>query len=99
MIAFYAPTERVQGVVQRIFLFHVPMAWRANPQAPPEMLLTLAVSMLAMTLVYAALLIYRTQLELTTDENRALDTRLAQTDALPPTPALRREGGGERVGA
>ncbi|MBM2812193.1 MAG: cytochrome c assembly protein, partial [Chloroflexi bacterium] len=29
MIAFYAPTERVQGVVQRIYYFHVPMAWVA----------------------------------------------------------------------
>ena len=27
MIVFYAPMERVQGVVQRVFYFHVPMAW------------------------------------------------------------------------
>src|SRR5204863_3428677 len=25
----YAPTERVQGDVQRIFYFHVPLAWTA----------------------------------------------------------------------
>src|SRR5215217_5044676 len=29
MIAFYAPTDRVQGVVQRIFYIHVPLAWVA----------------------------------------------------------------------
>lgn len=27
MIGFYAPTEREQGVVQKIFYFHVPSAW------------------------------------------------------------------------
>lgn len=27
MIVFYAPVERVQGVVQKIFYFHVPSAW------------------------------------------------------------------------
>lgn len=27
MIVFYAPMDRVQGVVQRVFYFHVPMAW------------------------------------------------------------------------
>ena len=29
MIVLYAPMERVQGVVQRIYYFHVPMAWVA----------------------------------------------------------------------
>ncbi len=29
MVVGYAPTERVQGIVQRIFYFHVPMAWTA----------------------------------------------------------------------
>ena len=29
MIGFYAPTEREQGVVQKIFYFHVPSAWVA----------------------------------------------------------------------
>ena len=29
MIVFYAPTDRVQGVVQRIFYIHVPLAWVA----------------------------------------------------------------------
>lgn len=27
LVIFYVPTERVQGIVQRIFYFHVPMAW------------------------------------------------------------------------
>lgn len=29
MALFYAPTERVQGQAQRIFYFHVPLAWVA----------------------------------------------------------------------
>ena len=29
MIAFYAPVEREQGIVQKIFYFHVPSAWNA----------------------------------------------------------------------
>jgi heme exporter protein C len=29
LVVFYAPTERVQGIAQRIFYFHVPMAWTA----------------------------------------------------------------------
>lgn len=29
MIAFYAPVEREMGVVQKIFYFHVPLAWNA----------------------------------------------------------------------
>jgi heme exporter protein C len=29
MALFYAPTERVQGNAQRIFYFHVPLAWTA----------------------------------------------------------------------
>lgn len=29
MMAFYVPTERVQGISQRIFYIHVPMAWDA----------------------------------------------------------------------
>src|SRR5438067_1346987 len=29
MIVFYVPTDRVQGVVQRIFYIHVPLAWVA----------------------------------------------------------------------
>src|SRR4029434_1821662 len=29
MVVGYAPTERVQGIVQRVFYFHVPMAWTA----------------------------------------------------------------------
>jgi heme exporter protein C len=29
MVVLYAPTERVQGIAQRIFYFHVPMAWTA----------------------------------------------------------------------
>jgi heme exporter protein C len=29
LVVLYAPTERVQGIAQRIFYFHVPMAWTA----------------------------------------------------------------------
>jgi len=29
MVGFYAPLEREQGVVQKIFYFHVPSAWVA----------------------------------------------------------------------
>src|SRR5581483_2904919 len=29
MIVFYVPTDRVQGVVQRLFYFHLPLAWIA----------------------------------------------------------------------
>ncbi len=29
MVVGYAPTDRVQGIVQRVFYFHVPMAWTA----------------------------------------------------------------------
>ena len=50
-----------------------PVVARANPQAPPEMIATLLVSLLAMTLVYAAFLLYRARLEELNDENRALE--------------------------
>ena len=29
MVFAYVPTERTMGVVQRIFYFHVPLAWDA----------------------------------------------------------------------
>ena len=29
MVFLYVPTERLMGVVQRIFYFHVPVAWLA----------------------------------------------------------------------
>jgi heme exporter protein C len=46
---------------------------RANPQAPAPMIATLLVSLAAMTLVYATLLVYRTMIERTRDENRSLE--------------------------
>jgi hypothetical protein len=49
---------------------------RADPQAPATMIATLLVSLAAMTLVYATLLVYRTMLERTRDENRALEQAL-----------------------
>jgi heme exporter protein C len=49
-----------------------PVIARSDPQAPPEMILTLLVSLLAMTLLYATLLVYRTALERIRDDNRAL---------------------------
>lgn len=50
---------------------------RAVPQAPPEMLITLGVCLLAATLTYLTLLVYRTSLERTRDENRDLEFELA----------------------
>lgn len=53
---------------------------RAAPQAPPEMLVTLGVCLLAATLTYLTLLVYRTWLEHTRDENRELEYELALAD-------------------
>lgn len=50
-----------------------PVVARSSPQAPPEMIATLLVSLLAMTLVYASLLVHRTWLERTEDENYYLE--------------------------
>ncbi len=30
LVFFYAPIERQQGIVQKIFYFHVPLAWNGN---------------------------------------------------------------------
>jgi len=49
-----------------------PVIARSDPQAPPEMILTLVVSLVAMTLLYTTLLVYRTALERIRDENREL---------------------------
>ena len=49
-----------------------PVIARSNPQLPFEMILTLAVSLVAMTLLYATLIGYRTLLERVRDENREL---------------------------
>jgi len=49
-----------------------PVIARADPQAPPEMLFTLFVALVAMTLLYATLLGYRTRLERIRDANREL---------------------------
>jgi heme exporter protein C len=53
-----------------------PVVVRSNPQAPPEMIATLLVALLAMTLVYATLLMFRTELERTRDENTELEERI-----------------------
>jgi heme exporter protein C len=52
-----------------------PIVVRETPQLPPEMLLTLFVSLAALTLVYAAFLVYRVHLERLEDENRELEMR------------------------
>ncbi len=52
-----------------------PVVVRANPQLPAEMLVTLGVALLAATLLYATLLVYRTRLERLRDENRELEDR------------------------
>lgn len=46
---------------------------RPSPQAPPETVITLAVSVVAMALLYATLMVYRTRLERLRDENRELE--------------------------
>jgi heme exporter protein C len=53
-----------------------PVVVRESPQLPPEMLIALLVSLVAMTLVYATLLVYRTYVERLEDENRALEESL-----------------------
>ncbi|MPZ14718.1 MAG: cytochrome C assembly protein [Chloroflexi bacterium] len=58
-----------------------PVVVRPDPQAPPEMLVTLAVSLVAMTLVYATFLVLRTALERTRDENREREQRRALEEA------------------
>src|SRR5438309_3066430 len=50
-----------------------PVIARLDPQLPAEMILTLLVALVAMTLLYATLLAYRTSLELTRDANRELE--------------------------
>lgn len=50
-----------------------PVVVRADPQLPAEMFITLLVSLIAMTLVYATLLTYRTHLERIEDANRSLE--------------------------
>jgi heme exporter protein C len=52
-----------------------PIVARSNPQLPPEMMATLLVSLVAVTLLYSTLMVFRTQLEWLRDENRALEER------------------------
>jgi heme exporter protein C len=52
-----------------------PIVARSNPQLPPEMMATLLVSLVAVTLLYVTLMVFRTQLEWLRDENRALEER------------------------
>lgn len=61
-----------------------PIIARADPQLPLEMILTLVVSLIAMTLLYATLLVYRTKLERLRDENR----ELAQLEVEGPSIAV-----------
>lgn len=56
-----------------------PIVVREQPQLPPEMLLTLFVSLLALTLVYVALMIYRVHLEQLEDANRDLELGMGAT--------------------
>ena len=49
-----------------------PIVVRSSPQAPPEMLATLAVCLVAMMLVYLLLMVHRTRLEGASDEIRRL---------------------------
>jgi heme exporter protein C len=64
-----------------------PVIVRSDPQAPPEMILTLLVSLVAMTLLFTTLLVYRTTLERTRDENRELEQRETAPAALDAAPA------------
>jgi heme exporter protein C len=54
-----------------------PVVARANPQLPPEMLVTLLVALAAATLLYATLMVYRTRLERLRDENHELEAARA----------------------
>jgi len=57
-----------------------PVIARSNPQLPAEMIVTLLVALVAMTLLYATLLAYRTRLELVRDENRELEEAAAEEE-------------------
>jgi heme exporter protein C len=50
-----------------------PVVAQARPALPPEMLATLGIALLAATLLYATLLLYRTRLERLRDANRELE--------------------------
>ncbi|HZT06805.1 MAG TPA: cytochrome c biogenesis protein CcsA [Chloroflexota bacterium] len=50
-----------------------PVFARSDPQLPTPMIVTLLVTIAAMTLVFCALLTYRTMLERMRDDNRALE--------------------------
>ena len=52
-----------------------PVAARSDPQLPPEMIVTLIVSILAVTLLYATFMVYRTALQSLRDENQDLEAR------------------------
>ncbi len=54
-------------------LHPTPVVVRSDPQLPPEMRVTLLVCMIAMTLLYVTLTVYRTRLERLRDENRLLE--------------------------
>jgi heme exporter protein C len=54
-----------------------PVAARSDPQLPPEMIATLIVSIVAVSLLYLTLMLYRTSLQRLRDENQELEARAA----------------------
>jgi len=52
-----------------------PIVARSNPQLPPEMMATLLVCLVSVTLLYVTLMVFRTRLEWLRDENRVLEGR------------------------
>jgi heme exporter protein C len=54
-----------------------PVVAREDPQLPAEMMLTLVVSLIAVTLLYATFMVFRTSIERLRDENRELEARVA----------------------
>jgi heme exporter protein C len=58
-------------------LHPTPVVVRSDPQLPSEMQLTLAICMVAMTLLYVTFMVYRTGLERLRDENRVLQEEVA----------------------
>jgi heme exporter protein C len=58
-------------------LHPAPVAARSDPQLPPEMIATLIVSIVAVSLLYLTLMVYRTSLQRLRDENQELEARAA----------------------
>jgi heme exporter protein C len=60
-----------------------PVVVRPDPQLPPEMRLTLVACVIAMVLLYATFMVYRTQLERLRDENRMRAEELEGAELAP----------------